>query len=67
MLTGVISIYEGHVHLLKKKKKERKKEIEISQLNERGPLVQVTLYHMRATQGNGEGYGKEILLLFFQI
>ena len=64
MLTGVISIYEGHVHLLKKK---RKKEIEISQLNERGPLVQVTLFLMRATQGNGEECGKEILLLFFQI
>ena len=65
MLTGVISIYEGHVHLLKKKK--RKKEIEISQLNERGPLVQVTLFLMRATQGNGEECGKEILLLCFQI
>lgn len=64
MLTGVFLIYEGHVHLLKKKKK---KEIEISQLNERGPLVQVTLFHMRATQGNGEQCGKEILLLFFQI
>ena len=65
MLTGLISIYEGHVHLLKKKKK-RKKEIEIIQLR-KGTISTSDFISHEGYSGNGEGYGKDILLLFFQI
>ena len=64
MLTGLISIYEGHVHLLKKK--ERKKEIEIIQLR-KGTISTSDFISHEGYSGNGEGYGKDILLLFFQI
>lgn len=42
---------------------KKEKTNAIKPAKERGSLEQMTLYHTRATQGTGEGYRKEILLL----